>query len=273
MAPKEDTWTRAHDLALLYLALAYGTDAELTDDELEAITSHLQPWRPDFALPDVQEVVIEAMAVFLEQDGAAEVARSIKSLTEVLSQEERERVMEDIVAIAEADGVLLSTERSLINTLARSWGLKSLKDELLARSTAVEPATEDWTLFHDLGLVYLVMAHSTDDDLSSPEIDAIIQRLGDWRTELTEEEVRAIIRSALRFYAQGPDEQALQRSVATIRNQLPVIQRLAALDDLVYIAEADGAVNEHERAMIGTLARAWGVSVRLNGNGMIRGSI
>lgn len=265
MTPQGDTWTRAHDLALVYVALAYGTDCRLTDAELKAITDRLQAWRENFAIDDVQEVVMEAMAVFLEHEAEVEVPRSIQSLAKSLSAEEREQALQDIVHIAEADGVLMNSERSLINTLARSWDVKALSDELISRSSARVEAPKDWTIFHDLSLVYLVMAHSTDAELSTPEIDAIVQRLGDWKRELSEEDVRAIIRSTLRFYAQGPDEQALQESVASIRRSLPVIQRLAALDDLVYIAEADGDVNENERAMIDTLAQAWGVAVRLNG--------
>lgn len=270
MSQKSDTWTRAHDLALVYVALAYGTDAELTDDELAAITERLRAWRADFAIEDVQEVVMESLAIFLEGGAETEVPRSIHSLMRTLSETERERALEDIVRIAEADGVVLSAERSLINTLARSWGLKALSDELIEQSEARVEAAPEWTIFHDLSLIYLVMAHSTDDELSSPEIDAIVQRLGDWKQEMTEEDVRGIVRSALRFYAQGPDEQVLRRSVVSIKKALPVIQRLAALDDLVYIAEADGDVNEHEQTMINTLAQAWGVSVRLNGRAVPR---
>ncbi len=270
MSLKSDTWTRAHDLALVYVALAYGTDADLADEELGVITERLSAWRSNFAIEDVQEVVMESLAIFLEHEAEKEVPRSIRSLMTSLSPEERERALEDIVRIAEADGIVLSAERSLINLLARSWDLKELSQELIERSEVRVESAPEWTIFHDLSLIYLVMAHSTDDELSSPEIEAIINRLGDWKQELTEEDVRAIVRSALRFYAQGPDEHTLQRSVASIKNTLPVIQRLAALDDLVHIAEADGAVNEHEQNMIATLARAWGVSVRLNGRAPIR---
>lgn len=265
MTPKGDTWTRAHDLALVYIALAYGTDSQLTDAELSAMTQRLQAWRNNFAMEDVQEIVLESMVVFLEHEAEVEVPRSIQALSQSLTESEREQALQDIVHIAEADGVLMSSERSLINTLARSWGLKALSDDLISKSPARVEAAADWTIFHDLSLVYLVMAHSTDAELSGPEIDAIVQRLGDWKQDLSEEEVRDIIRSTLRFYAQGPDEEALRESVATIKRSLPVIQRLAALDDLVYIAQADGRVNEHERAMIDTLAQAWGVAVRVNG--------
>jgi uncharacterized tellurite resistance protein B-like protein len=44
------------------------------------------------------------------------------------------------------------------------------------------------------------------------------------------------------------------------------MRRLILLDDLYQIAHADGAFKENERNMITSLAEAWGISVRLNGN-------
>ena len=71
------------------------------------------------------------------------------------------------------------------------------------------------------------------------------------------------MREALTYYASEPDEASLSNSVRAIRDALPPIQRLALIDDLVYIARADGTVNEHEKAMVESLAEAWGVDVRL----------
>lgn len=265
MAPRSDTWTRAHDLALVYVALAYGTDNQLNEGEVAAITEKLQTWRENFALEDVQEVVMEAFAVFMEGEAEREVPLSMRSLRESLSDDERKQALEDIVRIAEADGVLLNAERSFISTLAQIWGVKRLGNELLSSSSASQERVPDWTLLHDLSLIYLVVAHSTDNDLSSPEIEAIISKLGDWNEGMSEQDVRDVVRSALRFYAEGPDEEALQQSIVAVKQNLPVIQRLAVLDDLMFVAEADGAVNEHERSMIDALAQAWDLGIRLNG--------
>ena len=35
------SWSRAHDLALVYLALAYGTDSQLSTDEMDTIVGAL----------------------------------------------------------------------------------------------------------------------------------------------------------------------------------------------------------------------------------------
>ena len=47
-----------------------------------------------------------------------------------------------------------------------------------------------------------------------------------------------------------------------MRNNLPLPQRLALLNDVVYIAQCDGEQTEHEREMVEILASAWKVSVR-----------
>ncbi len=265
MSINRDTWTRSHDLALVYVALAFGTDADLTDEELRAILGRIGYWRSYFPLEEVQVVIMEALTVFMEENAEAEVLRSIETLSSILSEEERRRALEDIIHIAGADGIILKSERSLINFLARTWNLKPLSQDLLEASNSVVEEAPDWSIMHDLSLVYVTMAHSTDNELSRPEIDAIISRLGDWHEELTEEEVREIIRSTLALYAKGPDEEVLRQSVTSIRELLPIVQRLAALDDLFYIAEADGKVNEHEQSMLTTLANAWGLAIRMNG--------
>lgn len=265
MSQTDDIWTLAHDLALIYIALAYGTDCRLSNAELEVITKRLQGWREEFAREEVQEVVLEAMAIFLEGQAGKEVVRSMQSLKEALSREELRRVLEDIVRIAEADGVLLSNERGLISTLAEVWNLKATEQNLLTNLGAGTQEHPSWSLLHDIGLIYLVLAHSTDNELSKEEIDATLARLGDWQPELEEEAVREVLREALQFYATGPDEPALRKSVQVLRDALPMVQRLALLDDLFFIAEADGTFRQEEKEMIQSLAQAWNVSVRLNG--------
>ena len=265
MSASQDTWTRAHDLALVYLALAYGTDHELSDDELSHITGTLQGWQDGAGVEGAQEVVIEAMSVYLSDEAKSEVAHSIESLRASLSEAERERALEDIVRIAEADGIMLTNERGLISVLASVWGLRSTGERLIEASTAPIEDRRTWTLLHDISLMYLVLAHSTDADLSEPEIRAMVERLGDWRPDYDETQIRAVIRDALEVYAQQPDESIFGHSVGSIRGQLSLIQRLVLLDDLVYIAEVDGVLDAREKEMIQTLARAWQVGVRLNG--------
>ena len=267
MQTEKDSWTHTHDLALIYIALAYGTDHQLADAELDRITAALQRRRDSTGEKEAQEIVIETMAVYLggEERMEAEVMRSMQTLKAALSPEERRRVLEEVVRIAEADGVMLRSEQSLIRMLAEVWEVKPAAGRLLERSTVPFEDLPDWSLLHDISLVYLVLAHATDNELSDDEIEVIIERLQEWQPDLAEEDVREVLRGALQVYADEPDEDTLGASVSAIREGLPVVQRLAVLDDLIHIAEADGTVNEYEEEMISTLSQAWGITVRLNG--------
>lgn len=265
MSKEDDAWTTTHDLALIYVALAYGTDYELSDGELNSITTALQGWCSTCDREAVQEVVVEAMAVFTEDEPEREVVSAMQSLRQSLSQEERCRALEEIVRIARADGVLLRSERSLISTLAAVWEVKGSGRTRIGEAPASDDEQIAWTILHDMGLMYVVVAHSTDNDLSEAEISAMIERLLQWQPDHSEDDVRNLLHEVLQYYAAGPEESELKRAVASISESLPMLQRLALLDDLVYIAEADDALTTAERDMIFNLAEAWNLNVRLNG--------
>jgi uncharacterized tellurite resistance protein B-like protein len=261
-----ETWTTTHDLALIYIALAYGTDHDLSDDELDTITSSLREWATVPEGTPVSEVVMEAAAAFLEGDARAELRRSIGHLRDNLGPAERRQALEDVIRIAEADGVLLEREQGLIGTLAEAWSLKKLSRELIEDTSAtVQRQEEDWSLIHELAFVYVIVAHSADDELNPDEIEVILDRLQEWQDDLSEDDVREVVRRALQVYADDPGEDLIRQSVEALKEALPDIQRLAVLDDLHCIARADGPLNDEEQTLIRSLSRAWDVNVRFNG--------
>jgi uncharacterized tellurite resistance protein B-like protein len=261
-----EAWTTPHDLALLYIALAYGTDHDLTEGEMSALTDALREWT---VMPDdahIQEVVMEATTAFLEGDAHAEVRRSIDKLGDDLSFEERRHALRDVMRIAEADGVLLEREQGLIQKVADAWSLKQMSEELLQDTSAVvQRQGENWGLIHELAFLYIIVAHSTDDDLSSDEISRILDRLQGWNSELDEEELKEVFRRALQVYAEGPGQSLVEGSVAALKEALALVQRLTALDDLRSVALVDGPLTDTERELLLNLAKAWDVNVRLNG--------
>ena len=261
---KHQEQTSAHSLALIYIALAYGTDYDLSDGEMKAIEQALRD-RGDIEEENVQEVVTRAMDIYLEDQSGNEVVRAMRRLKRDLGEEERRQALEKVVHVAEADGVLLSSERSLISTLADMWALKDVGNELLFSSTISHKKKQSWTLLHDISLMHVVVAHSTDNELSEEEIQAMINRLQEWQPGMGEEEVRSVLREVLAYYSAEPEEDELRSSVQSIKEALPVVQRLTVLDDLAYIAEIDGSFNEHEREMIAMLSQAWDIGVRLDG--------
>lgn len=264
-----DTWTATHDLALLYIALAYGTDHDLSDRELQTIHDALEGWTLESGSAgslQIDEVVIEATAAFIESDPNKEVKRAIERLRNDLSDVQRRRALEEVVRIAEADGVMLEREQGLIRSLAEAWSLKQMSEDLLDASSAIrQDEGEDWTIIHELAFVYLLTAHSPSNALNEKEIDIILGRLQEWQPSLDETAARSILRSTMQLYKAGPLDELIQSSVRTLRDALPDVQRLAVLDDINCIARVDGDLTDEERDIIQLFARAWDLNVRLNG--------
>ena len=265
MPDVKQTWTRAHDLALIFIALAYGTDQELHEDELATITDVLQQWRDNFPADEVQDVVMEAVAIFTGDEADMEVLNSMNALKQQLSLADRHRALKDLVRIAEADGVLLHSERELIYQLAEVWEIRAVGERLVEKTSATVADKPEWSLLHDVGLMYIVLAHSSDNKISEVEISVMVTRLMDWQLDQDEEAIRRVLREALAFYSDGPDQEALQESVQTIREMMSAVQRLVLLDDLVFIAQADGDLGDIEKEMIDNLSLSWGVSIRVDG--------
>ncbi len=255
-----DDWTVQHDLALIYLALAYGPDHQLADRELAVIEDALAGWRPEGLTRDAaRETALEALAVLLsgEYDPDALVDGVLDRLAGVLTHEERQRAIEDVIRIAEADGMLLRAERAVIALIAKRWQVKGHAQLLLDATRGDE---EDWTLLHDIALVYIIVGHSTDGELTQGEISTIVGLAREWQPAWSEEEVRAVLRRALSYYSTDPGAEGLQRAVLSIGHRLPLMQRLALVNDLYAIAEADGLMLDTERDMIASLMDAWGVA-------------
>jgi uncharacterized tellurite resistance protein B-like protein len=266
MVDSTNGWTQTHDLALLYVALAYGTDHDLSEDEVVAITDALKDWVMTPQEAHVQEIVMEAATIFLEGSAKDELTRAIDALAESLGPDERRRALTDVIRIAEADGVLLEREQGLISRVARAWSLRRLEQELLDDSEAAFQARgEDWGLIHELAFLFLVVAHVANNEITDQEITVILERLQEWQPDLEPDEAREVVRSSLQVYAEGEQEALIRESMTTLKQALPDVQRLAVLDDLHCVARADGELTDNERDLITSLARAWDVNVRLNG--------
>lgn len=260
-------WTTAHDLAIVYIALAYGTDHQLDNEELDALTRALQDWKPEIG-SSVREVILEAAAVFLEGDATSEVQSAIRRIGADLNPSERRDTLRNVVRIAEADGVLLEREQGLIHSLADAWSLKQLSEELVADTSAVvQRRGEDWGLIHELAFLYVLVGHSSENDLESGKIETMLDRLKEWKPNSSPEEVRDVLRRALQVYADQPNESLIRDSVEALKEALPSVQRITVLDDLYAVVRSEGEITRNERELILSLARAWDVNVRMNGRG------
>lgn len=265
MQPIEDTWTHAHDLTLIFLALGYSADQHLSDREIDAIASALSRWKPTAERAEINEIVLESVSAFLESDPEKEVIQSVKALGSALSLEKRREALEDIMRIAEADGVLLNSEQNILSVLADAWGIRATKERLLIESLVTEEDHSDWSLLHDLALTYLMIAHGGDGSLTPLEIETIRTRLSGWAPDLTDDGITDVLRRALQFYSSDPSREELSASVQAVKSYLPPVQLLVVLSDLVDIAECDGQMVPEERELIDSLSASWGVDVRVSG--------
>jgi len=254
----DDSWTRTHDLAFIFIAIAYGADHDLADAEMKAMTKILREW-DDLSEEESREVLVEVIALFTQESVNEDLTRSIKSLKRHLDPAARRRAIEDAIRIAEADGVVLDSEKSFLSTLAREWAIKLVGNRLDYTDTDETP----WTLLHDVAFLYIVVSHSADGELNDAEIETMKERLAEWQPDATADEVKKVLGEALQYYAQEFDEQALAETVHSLDEGVDIVKKLAVLNDMVHIAEADGALMTEEVEIINTLSEAWEIGIQL----------
>lgn len=263
-APNYDTWTHAHDLTLVFLALAYSTDSKLSNDEVDAISDIIARWRPEASRPEVHEIVLESIAAYLQSDAEEEVVRSVRSLEKALTIDKRREALEDAMRIAEADGILLNSEQNILSIVASIWDIRATRDRLLEETLVEIEARPEWTILHDIAFLFIVMAHGADGEVADEEIAVIVDRVSSWAPDMTDSQVREVVRAALTYYSGGAEAFDMEAAIDSIGHMLPRAQRLVVLDDLLAIAEADGDLRQAEKDIIETLSRAWHVDVRVS---------
>ncbi len=246
-----------HELALLYLAMAQGADDPLSYAEREAVTDNLHDRYAYLDRAEVQNVVLETLTAHDEHALKDTARQVIDTLGQVLSDEEKRAVLEDLVRIAQADGVVLDRERRLLGTIAASW------DVAVPPTAAEWPDAErdvaSWSTLHHLAFIYFVLAHAPDSEFSEEERQLILKKLQQWEPSLDDGAVRAVMEQAMDRYARGLDPEMLTASIEAVKNALPVAQRKTALNDLVQIANVDGVFLDSEEDLLNDLVAAWGL--------------
>ncbi len=257
--------TQLRDLAYVYLVLAHGADDCLSNAELDAITNRLCVRWTDYDAISIREIVNEMLAVYMDDASPLETAaRAMMALRSSLTPEQCQDTLQDLIAVAKADGVIMDTERGLLAGLAECWGIPLSEEALSAPRFAGHKNPPSWGFLHHLAFLYLVLAHGTDNELSEREISVMHARLKEWQRDLSEEQIRSVFASAMNRYSQGPDEAALSASIHAVKASLPETKRMAALHDLVQIANADGFFLDDEEDLINRLMTAWELSPYAN---------
>lgn len=248
------------DFALIFIAFAHGTDAELSEHEVEVIAERMRDWNYDEDRDGLIDVIKSALQDYLSDGGTQSVQEAIEHVGFAAPKAAKQIILDDLMDIAMADDVFQHAEGSFIKHLEDAWGVHSSQEDEESRSFSVVDQTEQyggWTALHDLALIYLTLAHSTDSNLSEDEVDAITKNISEWMPDARQSEVLQVVQGAMNVYAQGPDKRAFSESVDAAKRLVPEHQRESLLRDLEAIAEADGRVNEREQKLIDRLREAW----------------
>ena len=120
-------WSVLHDVALIYLALAHGTDLEIDPSEQATMVEKLNAWYPEAGAWRVRQVLQEVMLTYLGEHSRQMVDAAIASIKASMSKKERVGVLNDLAELATADGVVVPGEVSFIRQVARYW---EVEDEL-----------------------------------------------------------------------------------------------------------------------------------------------
>lgn len=256
--PTSEHSARLRRLALLYLGMAHRSHDSVTDAELESVIRRLVDRSESEDRDTVQTMVMDVLARFTGAEDPVDAVRCAgHELLDDLGQKERREVLKDLEQIAQADGIVLTHEHGMLESLAEVWKV-SLSDE------AERVDAGRWSVLHDLAYIYLVLAHGTDNDFSETEKQVMLNKLREWHPDAPEEDVHCMLRLAMREYAKGQDEQRLDAAIASVRTALPRNQRMAALNDMIKIANADGVFLDDEEDLINHLQAEWDVDPSAN---------
>jgi uncharacterized tellurite resistance protein B-like protein len=247
---------RLYHLGILYLMVAYGADDHLSPREVESVVELLQQKYPARDRFQLQGALARVIADEQPIDPLERAARSAEVLAAFLSDAEKREILDDLVSVGNADGVLLDSERKMLDHIAGVWGLSAgMSQPATARQSATESPHQ--VLVH-LAYIYIVLGHGVDHDLSPPEQRVIMTKLGEWARDAKGGlDPEQIMRAALQRYGEGDNQELTRESVAAVAHDLPPDRRKAALRDLVQIANADGVFLDGEEDLINSLMQEW----------------
>lgn len=118
-----DAWSALHHLAFIYFVLAHAPDSEFSEKERQLVLQKLQEWEPSLDAAAVRAVMEQAMERYAHGPDPAMLAVSVEAVKSALPAAQRKAALQDLVQIANIDGIFLDSEEDLLNDLAAAWGL------------------------------------------------------------------------------------------------------------------------------------------------------
>ena len=125
----EGEWSYAHDLVNMYLGIAYLADNELDPEEERTFLVKFKEWMPHLSVDQFVEVWGEVKELYdtlgTDENRYALYLQSTLNVARLLedSSDQLKCIIQDLVDIAAADGVLQDREATMIKASAIAYGL------------------------------------------------------------------------------------------------------------------------------------------------------
>jgi hypothetical protein len=251
-------------LVTIFVALARRSGESLDRAYRRAIRDMVVERTGGLVAPDeVDTLISESVSDHTNGESKRVLGEAVRELGMHFEPDGLRDFLHDLVSLALHDDWYAHEEGRFISAVARRWNVHPADDERVRLWSVMdaEASGDTWTAVNDLALVYIALAHQSDDDLSQKELDAIARKLAEWLPAAIPGDVGAIVGDALRTYADGDEVELVREAVARLKVAVPPHQRAAIFSDLEYIARADDVMLVEERAIIAELADAWGMKV------------
>lgn len=115
----------------------------------------------------------------------------------------------------------------------------------------------EWSVLHDVALLYLALTHGTDFDIDPAEQVAMVERLKTWYPEVGPYRARKILQEVMLTYLGEHSRQMIDAAMASIKASMSKDERIGVLNDLAELATADGTLVPGEVSFIQQLASYW----------------
>lgn len=125
----EGEWSYAHDLVNMYLGIAYLADHELDPEEERTFLVKFKEWMPHVSVDQFVEIWGEVKKLYetlgSDENRYAFYLQSTLNVAQLLedSTDQLKCIIQDLVDIAAADGVLHDREATMIKASAIAYGL------------------------------------------------------------------------------------------------------------------------------------------------------
>ncbi|MFB6225532.1 MAG: hypothetical protein ABEI13_03705 [Candidatus Paceibacteria bacterium] len=233
MSDKKKSSKTIRSFAIICLFVLCRGIEKIEKEVIHEIKVAIQELVSDYTKSAIESAIHRALDTLRSGNFKKEFGRSVDILSKMLDISNRRKALKKLVEIAEKDGIILKEEKNAINVISYKWSIKNIGDEMIEKASAVvQKRGEDWSLLHELAFLFILVFHSSGNEMSNKNIDNMIEKLHEWSEGRSIDETREVFRRSLQVYANQPQKEIIKSTIDTLKKVLPKEQRLLALDDI-----------------------------------------